>query len=82
MWWTLCLILLSGWAGLRYSDLEHASALHAVVMPLLCLLSVMALAIWVLVFIHRRAGRHRRHGGDRFDVGLSTETHIDAGGGD
>lgn len=82
MWWSLCLILLAGWTGFHYSDLEHASTLQAVLMPLLCLLSVMALSLWVVVFIHRHGSRHRRRSSNRFDVGLSSGTDIDAGGGD
>ncbi|MDJ0776773.1 MAG: hypothetical protein QNJ85_02845 [Gammaproteobacteria bacterium] len=82
MWWSLCLLLLAGWTGFRYSDLEHASTLHAVSMPLLCLLFVMALSSRVVVCIHRHGSRHRRRGSGRFDVGLSSATDIDAGGGD
>ena len=81
MWWSLPLILLVGWISFRYSEFEHASALHAVVFPLLCLGSAMAFAIWLLVFVFRTGGGRGRYD-ESSDAGYSIDRDIDAGGGD
>ena len=80
MWWSLSIILLVGLGALSHSDLEHASTLYAVVFPVVTLLSVAALALWGLVFLHRLGGRRRRHG-RRFDVGTTFDSDGSGDGG-
>ena len=80
MWWTLPLILLTGWLSLRYSDIEHESALNAVVLPLLCLLSAIALAVWLVVYLYRYCARPGRTARGNPGIVESSEVDIDAGG--
>ena len=79
MWWSLPLILLVGWVSFRYSDIEHESALYGVLLPLLCLFSVIALILWLGLFMSRLgAGRPRL--GD--STGYDAASELDSGGGD
>lgn len=79
MWWSLPLILVTGWVSFRYSDLEHASTLQAVGLPLLCLGSVMALALWLLVFVFRLRGGRGRYD-ESADAGYALDMDGDGGG--
>ena len=79
MWWSLPLILLVGWVSFRYSDIEHASALYSVVLPLLCLFSAIALVLWLGLFMSRLEGGRRRFG-DSTGYDAASDLDIDGGG--
>ncbi len=79
MWWSLPLILLVGWVSFRYSDIEHASALHSVVLPLLCLFSVIALVLWLGLFMSRLDGGRRRYSNSA-DYGAASDPDSGCGG--
>ena len=50
----LVLILIVGATSIRYSDFEHESAVFSLLLPLVALLSLIALALWVVAWFHRR----------------------------
>jgi|AntRauTorcE11898_2_1112593.scaffolds.fasta_scaffold23557_3 hypothetical protein len=50
---SLLAILLVGLAALRYADLNSESALEAIVLPVLCMLSAIGLAVWFVILFYK-----------------------------
>lgn len=51
---SLVVILLIAGVSLRYGDLEGDSALYSLLLPLASMISLIALAIWFALVLHRR----------------------------
>lgn len=60
MWKSLLLILMLGFASAYYTDLSSDSTFYAVFLPLIDALALLALVIWIVLFLHARGGRLRR----------------------
>lgn len=54
MFISLIFIILLAWLSITWSDLGSESTFEAVVMPLVAVGAVTALAVWLVVFLHRR----------------------------
>ena len=55
----LIAILLVGGLSVHYSDFSHESALFSVLLPLLALVSLIALALWLVAWFHRKGIRQK-----------------------
>ena len=65
---SLVIILAIAAVSIHYSDLQAESALHSILLPLLALLSLTALALWLVHLFHRRAiSQKTRPGGTGMD---------------
>ena len=54
---SLILILAIGATSIHFTELDHDSAFFSVLLPLLALLSLLALALWLVTWFHRRGIR-------------------------
>ena len=50
---SILLIVSSAWLSFIYIDIESANMFHSLVLPLLFVLSLIALAIWFVAFFHK-----------------------------
>ena len=73
---SLSIILLVGYVSVRHVDLESGSLLTGVLLPILIFVSLVALAMWVVMFLH---GHGVRQAGD-YDSGCVGSDSGDAGG--
>jgi hypothetical protein len=60
----LLVILLVGGLSFHYAELGSASALRSVILPIAVLLSLIALALWLVLFFHRYGINQRTGSGD------------------
>ena len=51
---SLLAILLVGGLSIYHADFDSESALYSVLLPLLALLSLIALALWIVTLLHRK----------------------------
>ena len=54
MFKSLLLIMAAGAVSIHYSDLESDAVLVSMLLPLLAVVSFIALALWLVILFHRR----------------------------
>jgi hypothetical protein len=78
MFRTLFIICITGLAALYFTDIDGASLVHSVVLPFVVLASLIAFAVWLVLFVHR-AGLEKA-GGEQKVENNATITPDDLGG--
>lgn len=66
---SILLIVSFAWLSFTYMDIESAKLFHSLVLPLLFVLSLIALAIWFVAFFHKS------------DINQTDSSNGDSGGG-
>ncbi len=72
MWKSLLVILLVGFSSAWFTDLSSESVFLSVFLPLIDALALLALVVWIVLFLHTRGAKlHRPYdssgGGSPFD---------------
>ncbi|MCP4877742.1 MAG: hypothetical protein GY896_19985 [Gammaproteobacteria bacterium] len=75
----LALILVIGGTSIYYTDMESESALASVLLPILVVISLIALALWLVTLFHNRGIVQTTHSSVDGSSGFMGD---DSGGGD
>ncbi len=63
MFLSLAIILSVGAVSVYFTDLNSETALHSLFLPIIDLFSFLALALWIVIFLHRRGIQQSTAGG-------------------